>query len=201
INLKFNLNKGKPETVSTTKTIAGRPLAIKLGSNSVSISNNIANTVYVRVFNSGVLPFGEELAERRNLVVSAQYTDMQGKAIDITKLEQGTDFKATVTVTNMKMEYVNDVALTEIFPSGWEITNTRFTDYGDSTKSLANYTDIRDDRVNFFFDLDRGKSKTFTVLLNAAYLGKYYLPGLQTEAMYDNDYFARNKGQWVEIVK
>ena len=94
-----------------------------------------------------------------------------------------------------------DVALTEIFPSGWEIVNTRFTDYGDSTSSQAQFTDIRDDRVNFYFTLGNRKSKTFTVQLSASYLGNYYLPGIQAEAMYDNEYFTRTKGKWVEVVK
>jgi uncharacterized protein YfaS (alpha-2-macroglobulin family) len=39
------------------------------------------------------------------------------------------------------------------------------------------------------------------VLLNASYLGNYYLPGTQAEAMYDNDYFVRTKGQWIEVIK
>ena len=33
------------------------------------------------------------------------------------------------------------------------------------------------------------------------YLGNYYLPGVQAEAMYDNDYFVRTKGKWVEVVR
>ena len=45
------------------------------------------------------------------------------------------------------------------------------------------------------------ETRTFKILLNASYLGKYYLPGLQCEAMYDNDFLARTKGQWVEVVK
>ena len=96
------------------------------------------------------------------------------------------------------------VALTQIFPSGWEIINTRFTDFGDTTTSQARFTDIRDDRVNFYFDLpEKGKhsSKTFNVMLNASYLGTYYLYGVQAEAMYDNEFLVRTKGEWVTIVK
>jgi hypothetical protein len=32
-------------------------------------------------------------------------------------------------------------------------------------------------------------------------LGSYYLPGIQCEAMYDDNYIFRNKGQWIAIVK
>src|SRR5690606_32754133 len=164
--------------------------------------NNQDNVVYVRVLNSGKLPLGEELSEQRGLSVSVTYKDLKGNTIAIGKLMQGQDFVASVTVRNLKNEDVNDIALTQIFPSGWEIVNTRFTDFGDTTTSQARYTDIRDDRVNFYFDLSRsGKydSKTFNVMLNASYLGTYYLPGIQAEAMYDNEYLVRTKGRWIEV--
>jgi len=122
----------------------------------------------------------------------------------VSKLQQGQDFVATVSVSNQTNNNVNDVALSQLFPSGWEIVNTRFTDFGSTTTSQARFTDIRDDRVNFYFDLNKkGKygTKTFNVMLNASYLGTYYLPGVQAEAMYDNDYLVRNKGRWIEVVK
>ena len=201
LNVQFNTNNGKSTAVKTPKSIAQRKLIIVNGENSLKVVNNKANTVYVSLLNSGVLPLGDELAEKRNLSVQVRYTDTNGNKIDVNQLAQGTDFKATVTVSNLKYEWVRNIALTEIFPSGWEILNTRFTDYGDATTSQANFTDIRDDRVNFYFDLGKQKSKTFSVQLNASYLGKYYLPGIQAEAMYDNDYFVRTKGKWIEVVK
>ncbi|MCF6322227.1 MAG: hypothetical protein L3J32_10745 [Rhizobiaceae bacterium] len=166
----------------------------------MKIINAIANTVYIRLVNSGKLPLGQEITEKRNLGISIVYKNAKGDKIDVSKLTQGTDFKASITVSNLKHESINDIALTEIFPSGWEIINTRFTDFGSAT-TTANFTDIRDDRVNFYFDLEKKKSKTFEVDLNASYLGKYYLYGVQAEAMYDNDYFVRTKGQWIEVVK
>ncbi|WP_046743335.1 alpha-2-macroglobulin family protein [Kordia zhangzhouensis] len=201
IKMQFSTNGQKAEEIVTTKTIAQRELAIKTGTNTLQIENKEDNVLFVRVLNTGKLPFGEELAEKRNLSIRITYKDKLGNAIDVSKLQQGTDFMASVTISNDQSVYVGDIALTEIFPSGWEIVNTRFTDYGNTPSSEARHTDIRDDRVNFYFDLPQGKSKTFNVLLNASYLGKYYLPGVQAEAMYDNDYFIRTKGQWIEVVK
>ena len=204
MQLSYSIN-GTTQTIDTKSTIALRDLDIKAGSNSLKITNLKDNVVYVRVLNSGKLPLGQELVAQRGLSVSVTYKDLNGNKIDISKLQQGQDFVATVSVKNQKSERVNDVALTQIFPSGWEIVNTRFTDFGDTTVSPARHTDLRDDRVNFYFDMDRngrkGSTKTFTVMLNASYLGKYYLPGVQAEAMYDNDYLVRNKGQWIEVVK
>lgn len=191
-------------SVDSKSAIAQRELQIVEGSNSIALKNLDNNTVYVRVLNSGKLPLGQELAEQRGLSVSVNYTDLKGNNINISKLQQGQDFVATVKVSNLTSVSVNDVALTQIFPSGWEIVNTRFTDFGGGTTSTARYTDIRDDRVNFYFDMQpKGQqgTKTFTIMLNASYLGRYYLPGTQAEAMYDNDYLVRNKGQWIEVEK
>ncbi|MBR9913614.1 MAG: hypothetical protein GYB32_02110 [Algicola sp.] len=203
MNFNYTFN-GKTETITTKSTIAQRELPVQDGSNTIRMQNNAGNLIYVRVLNSGKLPLGEELAEQRGLSVSVIYQDMKGNRLNPSELKQGQDIVARISVSNLKNESVRDVALTQIFPSGWEIVNTRFTDFGDTTTSTARYTDMRDDRVNFYFDLpQRGNhgTKVFTVMLNAAYLGTYYLPGTQVEAMYDNDFFVRNKGQWVTIEK
>jgi hypothetical protein len=42
---------------------------------------------------------------------------------------------------------------------------------------------------------------TYYVQLNAAYLGKYFLPGTFCGAMYDNTINAGVNGKWVEVVK
>ncbi len=201
IKLAYTLNNSTPKKITSKFAIAQRKLAIKEGRNLVSITNKEANVVFVSVLNSGILPLGKEIEEKRGLGVQVTYKDTQGKTIDISKLIQGTEFEAQVTVSNLKPEEVQNIALTEIFPSGWEIVNTRFTDFENSTTGNTNFTDIRDDKVNFYFNLKKNETKTFTVLLNASYLGKYYLYGLQAEAMYDNDYFTRTKGKWIEVVK
>lgn len=201
LKINYSIN-GKTESIDTKSAIAQRELNVNDGTNNLSFTNQKDNVVYVRVLNSGKLPLGKELAEQRGLSVSYTYKDLRGNKIDVSKLKQGQDFVATVSVGNLKNEHVNDVALTQIFPSGWEIVNTRFTAFGSSTTSQARYTDIRDDRVNFYFDLpEKGKqgTKTFNVMLNASYLGTYYLPGIQAEAMYDNDYLTRTKGRWVVV--
>ncbi|MBT0607069.1 alpha-2-macroglobulin family protein [Aequorivita echinoideorum] len=192
-------NKGKTVEVKTDRAIAQRDLSFVMGSNSVSVTNKKGNVVYVTLSQQGKLPLGKELAEKKNLSLTAEYLDGAGKKIDVSKLRQGTEIIAKVSVTNTSNNRINNVALSKIFPSGWEIVNTSFTELGGGATGDARYTDIRDDRVNFFFDLNANETKTFSVKLNASYLGTYYLPGTQVEAMYDNTYYARNKGMWVTI--
>ncbi len=204
VELTYHFN-GKKEALETSKTMLERNLTVLNGDNKITFKNLESNTMYVSVINKGKLPLGSELVEERGFSTKVIYTDTNGNPINISQLKQGEDFRATVTVRNLKYETVKDIALTQIFPSGWEIVNTRFTDFGAAATSQARHSDIRDDRVNFYFDMTRkgtsGGIKTFSVLLNAAYLGSYYLPGVQVEAMYDNDYLVRSKGQWIEVVK
>jgi len=199
LNISYEIN-GTTDNIKTTKSVAQRNLDSKEGQNTVSITNNQNNIVFVRVLNSGKLPLGHEVIVKRNLAANIHYTDSEGNTIKVNKLTQGTDFTAKISIRNTSRNYVENIALTEIFPSGWEIINTSFTAH-NSGSNQANFTDIRDDRVNFYFNLGSQKTKTFSVQLNAAYLGKYYRYGAQAEAMYDNDYMVRTKGNWIEVVK
>ena len=72
-------------------------------------------------------------------------------------------------------------------------------DYNDDGSNFE-FQDIRDDRIYTYFDLDQAKSKTFRVRMNASYLGRYYLPPIHVETMYDATLYARVPGQWVNVV-
>ncbi|MDP1744978.1 MAG: hypothetical protein Q8L90_05335 [Bacteroidota bacterium] len=45
------------------------------------------------------------------------------------------------------------------------------------------------------------KTSTFRSVLYAAYIGKFYLPTIYCEAMYDNTINSRKPGKWVNVVK
>ncbi|MFH6603260.1 alpha-2-macroglobulin [Maribacter algicola] len=200
--IKANLTvNGKSKNISTPKTLASHRVAIKKGNNSFILKNVGDNMLYVNIMNNGILPVGEEKTIERNLKASMVFKGRDGSRMNVAQMPQGTDFVAEVTLANTTSNAIDDMALTEIFPSGWEIVNTRFTDFGEFADNQVTHTDIRDDRVNFYFDMKKNETKTFRVLLNASYLGRYYLPGVQAEAMYDNDYAVRTDGQWVEVVQ
>lgn len=198
INLTYT-HKGKAVTVKTDRAIAQRSLPITAKQHQISIKNNQNNLVYVTLTQTGKLPVGEELAQQEKLSLSVRYLDALGNSVDINNLRQGTELQARLTVSNQTGDYYANLALTHLVPSGWEIVNTSYAGTGDPNSGKATYIDTRDDRTNFYFNLDARKSKTFTVKLNASYLGDYYLPGAQVEAMYDHTSYARNKGKWIKI--
>jgi hypothetical protein len=200
VEVNFSVN-GKPQSIKTAKSLANRNLEIKTGSNSITIKNTKSNTLYVRVLTSGILPIGQEKAMQSKLFTNLVFKSRSGAPVNVTKITQGTEFIAEITIRNQTNERVENLALTQIIPSGFEIVNTRFTDFGSFGNNVADHIDIRDDRTNFYFALKANESRTFRVLLNASYLGRYYLPGMQAESMYDNTYAARTLGQWIEVVK
>jgi len=167
---------------------------------SISIVNKGEGSVFIRLIRTGVPIEGTEKPSEHNIKLDILYLDEANQPVHYEKLKQGTNFKAVVTIGNPgTLGIYNHIALTQVFPSGWEIINTRLD--GSSQQTNANYVDIRDDRVMHYFDLKPGKSVQFKVLLNAAYLGKYYLPATSVGTMYNNSVYANSSGQWVTIDK
>ncbi|MCK6616708.1 MAG: MG2 domain-containing protein [Cyclobacteriaceae bacterium] len=203
--LKFQYNYiGKEVTASTDLPVSQVSLPVDgVSSPALKISNRSNGVLFVRLINEGTPTRGDEQEELSNLGLSVSYLDMNGNAIDPTRLVQGTEFMASVTVSNTgtRGAYKN-LALTQIFPSGWEINNLRLDEAtARAGGDIPTYQDIRDDRVYTHFDLGGAQRKTFRVLLTASYTGTYYLPAVSCEAMYDRSVYARRKGQVVEVVK
>ena len=204
-DLKFSYTyNGKEVTASTELTMVQVNLPIEgVKGGSLKLTSASKGSLFVRVIGEGVPARGTEEDAQENLSLGISYSDADGNALDPSRLEQGKEFIATVTIANpgLRGNYKN-LALNQIFPSGWEINNLRLDDAeGRLTGDTPTYQDIRDDRVYTYFDLGANQRKTFRVLLTASYAGTYYLPAVSAEAMYDHSVFARKKGQVVEVVK
>ena len=170
-------------------------------SSDFKLTNQGKGMIYVRLIVDGIPVVGDQSRAESNLKLAVKYVDTEGNLLDPTKIKQGTDFEAQVTISNPGYRgYLKEMTLNQIFPSGWEIHNTRMDNYSSNT-GYFDYQDIRDDRIYTYYGLSSGNSKTFKVKLNATYAGKYYLPTLMSEAMYDNSVNAREPGMWVEVVK
>ncbi|ATL46084.1 hypothetical protein COR50_02280 [Chitinophaga caeni] len=198
---------GKKASVNADNYVTQIEIPVKGGNvGNVAIHNKGQNVLYARLIlrgqpESGTDPYASNDPEV--LDMSVRYHTRDGKALDPASLHQGRDFVATVTIRNPgKRGYYEQMALSQVFPSGWEILNTRLMGSDSSVHtSQFTYQDIRDDRVYTYFNLEEGKTVTYQVLLNASYLGKYYLPATTCEAMYDNTIHAFVPGKWVEVVK
>ncbi|MFT4664762.1 MAG: hypothetical protein ACI9XB_001710 [Gammaproteobacteria bacterium] len=173
------------------------------GEQKVNLTNKNNHQLFVRLVNTGQPLIGDAVSKSENLKMQVTYKTTDGKTLDPGSIQQGMDFIAEVRVTHPggSTGTYREMALTQVFPAGWEIHNPRMDGInGAPMTSAPTYLDMRDDRVNVFFDLKKGETFTSRVQLNAAYTGKYYLPTVSCAAMYDNSVFARNGGKWVNVL-
>jgi hypothetical protein len=204
-DLKFSYTlNGKTVNASTELPMAQVQIPIAgLKKESVKIVNESSGMLFTRIIMEGTPARGAEEDATSNLDMTVRYTDTKGANVDITTLEQGSEFVAEVTVahTGIRSTYEN-LALSQVFPSGWEINNLRLQGDEEFLKSSPfDYQDIRDDRVYTYFSLYPNERRTFRVMLTASYAGAFYLPATTCEAMYDKSIYVRKKGQVVNVTK
>ena len=202
-NLKFSYAaSASRRTVDSQKSLYSQPLSVSENpQGTVSIKNESTTVLFAKVVLTGQRAVADEVpAVSKHINLRVKYTDMAGANIDPASLRQGTDFYVVATVTNpgSKVVDMEEVALTQVFPSGWEIINERLT--GGSNNNVE-YQDIRDDRINSFFDLRAKESITVKTKVTATYAGRFYLPPVVATAMYDDDVKATTKGRWVTVSK
>ena len=203
--LLFNYQAGAAKAnINSTSYLWQNAVAANGG--KISLTNNGKNKLYIRLVQSGQPSSGQDVQSIINpdiLDMRISYLTLNGKELDPAKLKQGTDFVAQVIIKNPGHRgYYQNMALSQVFPSGWVILNSRLTGTEDVfASSNYDYLDIRDDRVYTYFGIPEGKELKYNVMLNAAYAGKYYQPATLCEAMYNKTISALRKGEWVEVVK
>ncbi len=219
IDVEWAVDSKQQKAIKSAR--AGYQTLLPSGSSgNVVVSNEGKGEVFASLTSKYTPLVDNSPALARNLTLEVAYSDLAGRRIDPSRLAQGTEFTATVTVVNTggTTDY-RDMALTHIMPSGWEIYNDRMAgsaaddgaaveepdsgtsrDRGATKRVPYTYRDIRDDRVMTYFDLKRGERKQFAVRLQAVYAGSYIMPAVQCEAMYDPQTVARTAASHTEVV-
>ncbi|MBV6640460.1 MAG: hypothetical protein KI791_07070 [Cyclobacteriaceae bacterium] len=161
--------------------------------------------LYATLSSNGVPLIDQSKDEDKNLKVDISWFDEEGNGIDITNVKQGDVFYGRYQVSNISaVPNIDEVALVQMLPSGWEIENTRLSGemlpgwMSGYKTGREEYLDIRDDRIMWFFDLDKQRLD-FIVKINAITEGTYTLPGAVCEAMYNSDYQSTRKAQKVVV--
>ncbi len=108
-------------------------------------------------------------------------------------------------IRNTTAERVQNIALVDRLPAGWEIENARLgrggsTDWVDP-ESLwsADYVNIRDDRIEVFGSLGPRESKKVIYAVRAVTAGSFTLPSAEAAAMYDPRLWALEPGRTIQV--
>jgi uncharacterized protein YfaS (alpha-2-macroglobulin family) len=199
---KFNISvngEGSEQGIDPNKLLS-RKLKVKEGSNTFVAENISGMPLYFNLVRKGIPLVSDFSAVNKGLSMRIDYMNLEMKPVDHSNLVQGTDFMMVAKVTNTTFGRVDNIALTQMVPSGWEILNTRLfeANYGIKESSF-DYRDIRDDRVSTYFSVNQGETKTFVLILNAAYKGEFFQPSIWCEAMYTENCYSRVPGNRVIV--
>lgn len=164
------------------------------GSLEVKVDNRVAAEAFLSL---RAVPGPEEPVPAPNgLELTVTYERADGSSIDPARLEQGEDFRVVTTVRNRSGRYQPNLALTQIFPGGWEIRNENIEGaetpadapkptYWWGSATTPRRVEIRDDRALHYLDLPYDGVSRVVVGIRAAYVGSYIRPGAQVENLYD----------------
>ncbi|MEH6456129.1 MAG: alpha-2-macroglobulin family protein, partial [Cocleimonas sp.] len=175
----------------------------------ITLENTSGVKLFANLVNSGVPVAGKERTQNKGLTMNVYYASRESgeKAVwnkiadddPEWKVIQGKDVLIGIDIKNNSNHSIENIALTIPAAAGLEILSA--TEQAAGIKREYDHRDLRDDRIHYYFDLKKGKSKSFQLLANASYQGRYYQPAISAEAMYDGNIKATKKGRWLDIVK
>jgi uncharacterized protein YfaS (alpha-2-macroglobulin family) len=138
---------------------------------------------------SGIKKDGRFEEYDRGLKVNRIYLDRSGYPLDYRNVKQSSIVVAKITMTALA-DNLDNVIVTDMLPAGLEIENPRLGSrdviswIGDKSVT-PDYMDIRDDRLSIYLNLRKGRTVQFYYLLRAVTAGRFVLPPVSAEAMYD----------------
>ena len=147
------------------------------------------HAAYYSLLTRGVPTDAGFRTESSGLEIEREYLDRDGKRADLDRVRQG-DLLVVRTRARSVAGPVENVVIQNLLPAGLEVENPRL----ESTETLKwvadrnldpDYVDLRDDRILLFIDLPANQWKTGYAMVRAVTPGRFRLPPVQAEAMYN----------------
>jgi hypothetical protein len=136
--------------------------------------------------------------------IQREVRDRDGNVVDLNSVKQG-DLLVIKTQVRSTRGAIANVAVVQLLPSGLEVENPRLETteklpwITDNNFPLA-YLDLRDDRILVFASLlPPDQWQTYYTLVRAVAPGKFRLPPVEAEAMYDPTLRAAGVRGMVEV--
>jgi len=186
----------EPNYTFSSKELNGKKVVLKATG---------TGTTYYFWNTEGIKIRGVAKEEDQGIQVRRTYYDRNGTAITSNRFKQGDLIVCKVSLT-ASQQSVQNIAISDLVPSGFEIENPRLTRSADlawvsktKNKFRPDYLDVRDDRLILFTSATSGTSKSYYYLLRVVNTGKFQLPAIGADAMYDPNYRSYNGGGTVAV--
>jgi uncharacterized protein YfaS (alpha-2-macroglobulin family) len=154
------------------------------------------------ISSEGTRPGSDYKVGGNGLSIERTYRDLAGNAIDLSQGDRklGDLMFVEIQVGNTSGDYIQNIAVVDRLPAGFEIENPRL---GRSTQAdwikedqawPTSFMNLRDDRLEAFGTLSPRTTRRIVYTVRAVTSGKFTLPPVEAEAMYDATLWARAKG-------
>ncbi|MCS7028214.1 MAG: MG2 domain-containing protein [Bacteroidia bacterium] len=180
-------------------TFTGKELSIPIKNNSLTITTHGSGRLYYFWHTEGIsyTPIKEVDA---GLQVRRTFYDRSGKEIKNT-FTQNDIVICKITISAVEGKTLQNVAISELIPAGFEIENPRLKDLPElnvNTTDKPQYMDVRDDRLLLYTDVTG--SKNFYYMLRAVTVGSFALPPIGAEAMYAPEYHSYHGAKRIKVI-
>jgi uncharacterized protein YfaS (alpha-2-macroglobulin family) len=194
VNDKTLANYDGKDIVLTDKNLIGKKLSV-----DVTGAGSLYYFQEVNGIKTG-LNFKEEDSHLR---VRKTFFDRFGKPLSNT-IKQGELIVVQISLSSITGIDVSNVVVTDMIPSGFEIENPRITDEREMSwiknKSMADYFDIRDDRINLYTNIGK-TTKDFYYTVRAVNTGSFIMGPVSADAMYDGEFHSYHGSGVVKILR
>jgi hypothetical protein len=142
----------------------------------------------------------------KGLAITRNYYDVNGERMDGSEVALGDLIFAEVVLENRSGSRVENLALVERFPAGWEVENPNLGRGAlpgaleDMDTWGLDHMNVRDDRVEAFGTLGAGESGRVFVALRATSAGTFLTPSATAEGMYEPELWARAADRKIRVV-
>jgi len=147
---------------------------------------------YYTIEQEGYLVKLPEKAISKGMQIAKTYTAPKGKTMQTLAL--GDEVTVSVAVKNTSSHDINDVAVVDLLPSGFEIVRDSFT----SDTYLLN-SEAREDRALMYLNLDSHRTATIRYKVKVTAKGEFVIPPVFANAMYDPMILAHSKPEKLVI--
>jgi hypothetical protein len=166
-------------------------LDINPGSKSITLQGSKQGTVYYFYNLHGVKKGNVKQFDSHIKIRRSYYDFRTGDPIIDNRFYQGELLVCRIDMTGGDVS-ADNIVISDLLPSGFEIDNPRLSDTPQLSKKYSStmeiqYMDIRDDRLILFTKSKRNTKDTFYYLVRVVNKGKFVLPVISAEAMYDGE--------------
>jgi uncharacterized repeat protein (TIGR01451 family) len=186
-------------------SFSGKEVVLKKGMAGKKVSVNITGKGKLYYFGeiSGINAKGIVKEEDSYLKARKSFFNRFGQPVNPSNVKQGELIAVKLTIQNSEHSRVENIALTDILPAGFEIENSRIGEVADMSwikdQATEEYLDVRDDRITFFTSADENV-KSFYYLVRAVSTGTFKMGPVSADAMYNGEYHSYHGAQTI-IVK